>query len=59
MTGYFIRIERDGKWQAVELDQMTDEELEVFFKDNPASTKWAISLAKWIRDNVGEEPPGT
>lgn len=59
MTGYFVRIERDGKWQAVELDQMTDEELEVFFKDNPASTKWAIGLGKWIRDNVGEEPPGT
>lgn len=63
MTGYFVRIERAGKWQPVEVDRMTDEELSNFFeakeKDNPASSRaWAIALAKWIRDNVGEGPGG-
>ncbi len=63
MTGYFVRIERDGKWQAVELDKMTDAELSTFFegqeRNNPPSVRtWAIALAKWIRDNVGEDPPG-
>jgi hypothetical protein len=53
MTGYFIRIERNGKWQAVEIDQMSGEELELFFRRNePSAKKWAIVLAEWIRDNV-------
>jgi len=52
MTGFYVRIKRDEKWKPVEIDQMTDLELEIFFKDNPASTKWAIGLAKWIRDNL-------
>lgn len=52
MTGFYVRIERGDKWQAVEIDQMTDLELEIFFKDNPASAKWAIGLAKWIRDSL-------
>ncbi len=61
MTGYFVRIERDGKFQPVEIEAMTDEELSKFFesqeKDNPnASRAWAIALAKWIRENVAESP---
>lgn len=52
MTGFYVRIKRGEEWEPVEIDQMTDQELETFFKDNPASTKWAIGLAKWIRDNL-------
>jgi len=53
MTGYFVRIERMGKWQPVEIDQLTGEELELFFRQNePSAKKWAIALAEWIRDNV-------
>ena len=53
MTGAFVRIKRDGKWQNIEIDQLTDNELESFFLEHPeAGLKWAIVLAKWIRDNV-------
>lgn len=61
MTGYFIRVEREGKFESVEIDQMTDAELKTLFedqdkKDNGISTRaWAITLAKWIRDNVRGE----
>jgi hypothetical protein len=61
MTGFYVRIEREGKFQPVEIDQMTDAELSKFFesqeRDNPPSSRaWAIALAKWIRDNVAESP---
>lgn len=56
MTGFFVRICRDGKWQPVDVAEMTDDELEKFL--NPAELSgerlaaWAKALAKWIRDNV-------
>ncbi len=57
MTGYFVRIERDGKFQPVEVDQMTDQELEAFFSDSrETARRWAIALAKWIRENVKDRP---
>jgi hypothetical protein len=58
MTGYFIRVQRDGDWQNIEIDQLTDEELGVFFatKRGVEDSQWAIALAKWIRDNVKEGP---
>ena len=53
VTRAFVRIERGGKWQNVEIDQFTDDELESYSKEYPdAGWKWAKSLAKWIRDNV-------
>lgn len=58
MTGAYIRIERDGKWQSIEIDQLTDEELESFSKQQPEDGwKWAKFLAGWIRDNIVGEAP--
>lgn len=61
MTGYYVRIKRGEKWEAVELDKMTDDEVNTFFVDlalkDPAKCGyWAACLARWIRDNVGESP---
>ncbi len=58
MTSMYVRIRRDDKWQAIEVDQLTDEELDRFFVDLEAATlaRWAKALAGWIRDNVGEDP---
>ena len=54
MTGAFIRIERGGKWQNIEIDQMTNAELDILATGQPGrGWKWAIFLAKWIRDNIG------
>lgn len=60
MTGLYLRVLRDGKYQNIEMDQLTDAEfteLEEQRKDDAPGIGWrfAISLAKWIRDNVKEE----
>jgi hypothetical protein len=58
MTGAYIRVQRDGRWDKVEIDQLTDAELAEMAASKPNDGwMWAIFLAKWIRDNVGEEPP--
>ena len=61
MTGIFVRILRDGSWRDLELDELTDPELEAWavrMTDTvPAGGwAWAVALAKWIRDSVR---PGT
>ncbi len=61
MTGYYVRIKRGEKWQPIEIDQLTDSELAIFFQDQEkangvSSRAWAIALAKWIRDNVHDMP---
>ena len=56
MTGAYLRIKRDGKWGNVEVDQLTDEELENLAEQQPErGWTWARFLAKWIRDNVLSE----
>jgi hypothetical protein len=61
MTGAYIRFCRDGTWQNIEVDQLTDAELDEFEKQSAADGwTWAKFLAKWIRDNVkAEERPNT
>ena len=55
MTGAYVRIERDGKWQSIELDQLTNEELELFAISHPEDGwRWAKFLAMFIRDNIKE-----
>jgi len=59
VTGAFIRVERLGKFENVEFDQLTDEELESMAQQYPEKGwSWAKFLAAWIRDNVREEDGG-
>lgn len=52
-TGAYVRIKRDGGFENVEIDQLTDIELAELSKEQPnRGWFWAIFLAKWIRDNV-------
>lgn len=54
-TEAYFRIKRDGEWQSVEIDDMTDEELDYISTVRPEmGWKWAKFLAAWIRDNVEE-----
>ena len=59
MTGFFVRVCRDGKWQALDITEMTDAELDEFFAtvERMRAVAWAKSLAKWIRDNVKKVTP--
>jgi len=54
-TGFYIRIERAGTWGPVDIGEMSDAELEEFFrwlqKESPDRVlQWSITLAKTIRD---------
>lgn len=62
MTNIFIRIQRDnGRIEKVEIDDMTDSELDRFIKAKREHQlakehdgwDWVKTLASWIRDNVG------
>lgn len=56
MTGVFIRIKRDGKYENIEIEHLTDQELEDFATSLPdKGWIWVRLLVKWIRDNVGQE----
>jgi len=53
MTGAYVRVTRDAKWDNIEFDQLTDDEMDCFANESPEDGwKWAKFLAKWIRDNI-------
>lgn len=55
MTGFFVRIKRDNKWQSIEIDKLTSEELDEFAESQPnRGWAWAKGLIKWINKNVKE-----
>lgn len=59
MTKAYLRTKRGGKWKSIEIDQLTDKELDQLEKQDPEKGWfWAKFLAKWIRDNVREEDYG-
>lgn len=58
MTGYFVRIFRQGDWRNLDIADLTDRELRDFFEEQKPErvTQWAYALAGWIRDNVKPSP---
>lgn len=66
MTGYYVRArDESGRWCVVEIDRMTDAQLDAFrdrvldLGSEAAAAegwKWVLALARWIRDRVCEAP---
>lgn len=60
MTGIYVRVQADdGKWENLELDALTDAELDRFVAMKKGDVgddgwNWVRALARWIRDNVRE-----
>ncbi len=59
MTGIYVRALVNGKYESVEIDELSDESLDEFIKnlsgqDNSSVylCNWVKVLVKWIRDNV-------
>jgi hypothetical protein len=51
-------VERGGRFENVEFDELTDDELAAWSKRFPdEGWRWATFLAKWIRDNVVPPDP--
>jgi hypothetical protein len=40
MTGAFLRVQRDGKWQNLEVEHLTDCEREKKLKNDPSVLSW-------------------
>ncbi len=56
MTGAYLRMKRNGKWENIEIDQLTNEELDDLEKQQPTrGWIWAKFLAMWIRDTIKED----
>ena len=51
MTGAHVRIERDGKWQSIEIEYLTKEELYEFFEGKPPEEifKWVLMLCETLK----------
>jgi hypothetical protein len=51
MTGAYLRVEREGKWQNIEVEQLTEEELkEKFLKREPEElVNWMSMLCGYLR----------
>ncbi len=60
-TGYYVRIERGSEWVNVDIASLTDDELIEFFRSSPDREKverWAVHLARWIREHVVQVETG-
>jgi len=60
MTGAFVRIKRDDKWQPVEIEKLSDLERAEFFnvQNNNSLLRWIDFLSNWITTNVTESKQG-
>jgi hypothetical protein len=56
VTGIYVRIKRNDRWQSLDVATLTDAELEILFVDPDVCRKFAIGLAAWIRDHVEVVP---
>lgn len=56
-TGAYVRVKRGARWVSLEIDQLTDEELDEWIAmSNPEDGwKWAKFLAAWVRDHVASD----
>lgn len=57
ITGAYVRVMRDGRALNLEINELTDRELDRYFESQPPLVvqRWARFLAGWIRDNVKNE----
>ena len=47
----FVRIQRDGRWQNLDLTELTEPELKEFFSsfEKEKLISWIISIISWIK----------
>ena len=40
MTGAYLRVKRNGKWENIEVEHLTDQERETILKDDDRLMQW-------------------
>ena len=53
-TGFYIRVERDGIWDDLDIADLTNEEFRRFLQSQTPidAQNWALALHQWIIDKV-------
>lgn len=57
MTGFRVRFQdSDGKWRSVEIESLTDEELNAWALslEGIHAKHWLVLMIRWIRENAKE-----
>jgi hypothetical protein len=51
MTGAYLRVERDGKWQNIEVEHLTEDELKAKFlgREPEELVSWMAMLCKYLQ----------
>ena len=57
MTGFIVRVQRNGREYWADIDELTDDELDQVEIPSADLGGWIVALAKWIRDHLNERPP--
>ena len=57
ITGAYVRVNREGKWQSIDIACLSDQELDEFFASDPDPKRWAVFLSKWIRETIAPALP--
>lgn len=54
ITGYYVRVRRDGKAQSLDIACLTEPEIREFFstQDKDRVVQWVAALAGWIQGAV-------
>lgn len=58
LTGIFVRVKRDDKWQPLDITDLTPTEIDCFFEHNTNSVAFLKALISWIQENVNVKPYG-
>jgi hypothetical protein len=60
MTGLWVRIERQGQWHTVELEELTPQEWRAYAAAQAPARGWVVAelLAAWIRTHVRDAGAG-
>ena len=54
ITGYFVRVERDGKWQSLDIAELRESEIRQLFApmiDKDRVVNFVIALVQWIQEH--------
>ncbi|MEM3541201.1 MAG: hypothetical protein QXF86_03225 [Candidatus Bilamarchaeaceae archaeon] len=52
MTGIYVRVERNGKWENLEIEELTHEELKEFLKTK--NSEWKDNLLELLLEYLHE-----
>lgn len=57
--GLFVRTWHEGRWQAVELVTLTDDEVHLAIAglERAELEQWVVALVGWVRDHPPADPP--